>query len=138
VKGDDDIMNQISLKNRFGHVLDTFSTCLQQLFAAFRYSLFFFVFELRACLSLARSRQTESKGNFCLMTLYSHKTFFQPQAIRAKKQTFSNATCVTCAVKRRTAVTSRRRQRPASLARSRGGLLLRRAAEKGWGEGCVL
>jgi hypothetical protein len=24
------------------------------------------------------------------MTLYSHKTLFQPQALRAKKQTFSN------------------------------------------------
>jgi hypothetical protein len=34
--------------------------------------------------------QTESKGNFCLITVYSHKTLFQPQALRAKKQTFSN------------------------------------------------
>jgi hypothetical protein len=36
------------------------------------------------------AEQTESKENFCLITVYSHKTFFQPQAIRAKKQTFSN------------------------------------------------
>jgi hypothetical protein len=35
-------------------------------------------------------QQTESKGNFCLITVYSHKTFPQPQAIRAKKQTFTN------------------------------------------------
>jgi hypothetical protein len=34
--------------------------------------------------------QTESKGNFCLITVYGHKTFRQPQNIRAKKQTFSN------------------------------------------------
>jgi hypothetical protein len=34
--------------------------------------------------------QTESKGNFCLITVYSHKTFPQPQALLAKKQTFSN------------------------------------------------
>jgi hypothetical protein len=37
---------------------------------------------------LTRYTQTESKGNFCLITVYSHKTLFQPQAIRAKKQTF--------------------------------------------------
>jgi hypothetical protein len=34
--------------------------------------------------------QTESKGNFCLITVYTHKTFPQPQNTRAKKQTFSN------------------------------------------------
>jgi hypothetical protein len=34
--------------------------------------------------------QTESKGNFCLITVYSHKNFLQPQNYRARKQTFSN------------------------------------------------
>jgi hypothetical protein len=34
--------------------------------------------------------QTESKGNFCLITVYSHIALFQPQALRAKKQTFTN------------------------------------------------
>jgi hypothetical protein len=34
--------------------------------------------------------QTESKGNFCLITVYTHKTFPQPQNLCAKKQTFSN------------------------------------------------
>jgi hypothetical protein len=34
--------------------------------------------------------QTESKGNFCLIIIYAHKTSFQPRAIHAKKQTFSN------------------------------------------------
>jgi hypothetical protein len=34
--------------------------------------------------------QTESKGNFCLITVYSHKTLSQPQNFRAEKQTFSN------------------------------------------------
>jgi hypothetical protein len=119
----------------FQHELDTFSTCFQHLFTAFRYSLFFFVFSrkslchrkglgLRSTNQIQRefssnvaiptqntilasshprqktnllkrdlpslcaaekgvpvtSRrrhrgilQTESKGNFCLMTLYSHK-----------------------------------------------------------------
>jgi hypothetical protein len=76
----------------FQHELDTFSTCLQQIFAFFNISLVFFVFTSKirhllimseACChfepptqrpaSLARSRQTESKGNFESMTLYSHK-----------------------------------------------------------------
>jgi hypothetical protein len=35
-------------------------------------------------------KQTESKGNFCLITVYSHKTLFQLQATGVKKQTFSN------------------------------------------------
>jgi hypothetical protein len=41
-------------------------------------------------LVIAPPTQTESKGNFCLITVYNHKTFPQPQNIRAKKQTFSN------------------------------------------------
>jgi hypothetical protein len=36
------------------------------------------------------STQTEFKGNFESMSLYRHKALFQPQANRAKKQTFSN------------------------------------------------
>jgi hypothetical protein len=39
---------------------------------------------------LRRYLQTESKGNFCLITEYSHKNFLQPQNTRARKQTFSN------------------------------------------------
>jgi hypothetical protein len=39
---------------------------------------------------LRRCLQTESKGNFCLITVYSHKTFSQPQNVRVKRQTFSN------------------------------------------------
>jgi hypothetical protein len=39
---------------------------------------------------LTRYLQTESKGNFCLITVYSHKNFLQPQNTRARKQTFSN------------------------------------------------
>jgi hypothetical protein len=39
---------------------------------------------------LRRYLQTESKGNFCLITVYTHKNVPQPQNIRAKKQTFSN------------------------------------------------
>jgi hypothetical protein len=34
-------------------------------------------------------RQTESKGNFCLITVYNHKTLFYAQAFRAKKTNFS-------------------------------------------------
>jgi hypothetical protein len=36
------------------------------------------------------SPQTESKGNFCLITVYGHKNFRQPQNTHARKQTFSN------------------------------------------------
>jgi hypothetical protein len=39
---------------------------------------------------------TESKGNFCLITVYSHKTLFQPQAIPAKTQTFPNFPLLLC------------------------------------------
>jgi hypothetical protein len=39
---------------------------------------------------LRRYVQTESKGNFCLMMLYNHKTKFRTQAIRPNSQTFSN------------------------------------------------
>jgi hypothetical protein len=35
-------------------------------------------------------KQTESKGNFCLITVYSYIAMFQPQNSRAKTQTFSN------------------------------------------------
>jgi hypothetical protein len=34
--------------------------------------------------------QTESKGNFCLIIIYGHKTFSQPQNSLPKKQTFPN------------------------------------------------
>jgi hypothetical protein len=88
----------------FQQELDTFSTCFQQLFAFLDKSLVFFVFAskihqllITRCAVTLRRRpifQTESKGNFCLMTLYSHKTVFQPQAISAKKQTFSNSACL--------------------------------------------
>jgi hypothetical protein len=37
--------------------------------------------------------QTNFKGNFCLITVYTHKTFPQPQNLNAKKQTFSNNLC---------------------------------------------
>jgi hypothetical protein len=40
---------------------------------------------------LRRYTQTKSKGNFCLITVYTHKNILQPQNTRAKKQTFSNA-----------------------------------------------
>jgi hypothetical protein len=39
---------------------------------------------------LTCSLQTESKGNFCLIIIYAHKNFPQPQNIHAKKQTFPN------------------------------------------------
>jgi hypothetical protein len=44
-------MNHSPKKNpfhAFQHEFNTFSTCLQQLFAAFRYSLFFFVFSRKS------------------------------------------------------------------------------------------
>jgi hypothetical protein len=44
----------------------------------------------RAGVGITLPKQTESKGNFCLITVYNHKTLFQPQNFRAKKQTFSN------------------------------------------------
>jgi hypothetical protein len=43
-----------------------------------------------ACCHFAPPKQTKSKGNFCLIIVYSHKNFLQPQNSRAKKQTFSN------------------------------------------------
>jgi hypothetical protein len=63
----------------FQHELDTFSTCLQQFFAFFNKSLVFFVFASKICQLLITSeapKQTEFKGNFESMTLYSHKTLF--------------------------------------------------------------
>jgi hypothetical protein len=82
-----------------GHVFDMLSTA----FRFFRQIVGFLRFRLKnspityhGVLSLRAADpvfQTESKGNFCLMTLYGHKTLFQPQALRAKKQTFSNSTC---------------------------------------------
>jgi hypothetical protein len=48
------------------------------------------LFLLQIAEVLKRYPQTESKGNFCLITVYNHKTLFQPQAIPAKRQTFSN------------------------------------------------
>jgi hypothetical protein len=84
----------------FRHGLDIDSTGFQHFFAFSCESLSFFdfirlrlknrLFTYHDCLFIS---QTESKGNFHSMTLYSHKTLFQPQAIRAKKQTFSNSDC---------------------------------------------
>jgi hypothetical protein len=102
----------------FHPVFDLLSTGFQHFFAFsceslsffdyFRFSLKKFLITYHDCL---RDFQTKSKGNFHSMTLYSHKTLFQPQAIRAKKQTFSNATC-------------------RHFARSRGGLLSLHASER--------
>jgi hypothetical protein len=147
------------------------STWIQQLFNSFSTAIcafsHFFAF-FRTCLKnpcityhgCLPNFQTESKGNFESMSLYRHKTLFQPQAIRAKKQTFSNsdcckcsplyselanvigrgwgvgiapptATCVTCAVKTRRAVTSRRRQEACChFAPPTRGVLSLRAADK--------
>jgi hypothetical protein len=41
-------------------------------------------------------KQTNCKGSFCLIIIYAHKTHSQPQATRAKKQTFSNKTPFPC------------------------------------------
>jgi hypothetical protein len=60
-----------------------FSTRFQQILDILRF------FSQMALLSI----QTESKGNFESMSLYRHIARFQPQAIRAKKQTFSNSAC---------------------------------------------
>jgi hypothetical protein len=46
--------------------------------------------QTEACCHFAPPKQTESKGNFCLITVYSHKNVLQPQNIYAKKQTLSN------------------------------------------------
>ena len=107
-------MNDTTPKNPFNtfqHGFNTFSTGFQQLFAFFDKSLVFFVFAskirqllitseacchfappTRGVLSLRADPifQTESKGNFESMSLYRHIARFQPQAIRAKKQTFPN------------------------------------------------
>src|SRR5688572_11597733 len=78
----------------------SFPTLFQQIFAPFcvlmtnPYIFLFFHFfasKIQALLITTEHRlQTESKENFCLMIVYSHKTLFQPQASNAKKQTFSN------------------------------------------------
>jgi hypothetical protein len=64
-------------------------------FVSFRFRLKIPTITYRDMLPLRASNrgwesQTESKGFFYLITVYSHKTQFQPQAIRAAKQTFSN------------------------------------------------
>jgi hypothetical protein len=71
----------------FRHAFNSFS----QTFAFSCFSLFF---PSNAPFVPPTVLQTESKGNFCLMTLYSHKSLFQPQALHAKKQTFSNSACL--------------------------------------------
>jgi hypothetical protein len=90
---------------------DIFLTPFQQIFAAFCVLMTDFCISLsfhisaskfqkllitanaaitEACCHFAPPKQTKSKGNFCLITVYNHKNFLQPQNSRAKKQTFSN------------------------------------------------
>jgi hypothetical protein len=85
MKGDDDMMNQISLKDRFGYVLDMFSTCFQQLFAFFDKSLVFFVFA-------SKIRQLLITAEDCC--------HFAPPKEDCCHFAPPRATCVTCAVKR--------------------------------------
>jgi hypothetical protein len=77
-----------------------YATPFQQLFAVYWRSI------AKICISLSFSvlssnfssllimnaspLQTESKGNLIQMALYRHLKALQPQAIRPKKQTFSN------------------------------------------------
>jgi hypothetical protein len=78
---------------RFRQAFNSFS----RFFAKSCFSLAFFVFTLKFCAVVPKIQlkwiaafQTESKGNFESMSLYRHITRFQPQPIRAKKQTFPN------------------------------------------------
>jgi hypothetical protein len=57
------------------------------------------------------------------MSLYRHKTLFQPQAIRAKKQTFSNLLSIFSPL--------------LPLLAKRGDVLSLRAAERAGGEVCA-
>jgi hypothetical protein len=96
------------------------STSIQQLFNSDLYFFAFLCF-FRICLKNPfityhdglRIFQTRFKGNFESMTLYSHMALFQPQAIRAKKQTFPNYLAYS----------------PLHL--EKGGVLSLRAADKG-------
>jgi hypothetical protein len=88
-------------------------------------------------LSILPPIQTEFKENFESMSLYRHMALFQPQALRAKKQTFSNSDCChlrgqeedCCKSSPLYSELANVMERPASLARSRG---------EGWGVGMLL
>jgi hypothetical protein len=96
-------------------VFNSFSSFLTY----FRYSLFF---PSNAPFAPPTILQTESKGNFCLMTLYSHKNFLTPKIFPKNShffQTFSNS------AGRHFAPLNSLSQRSV-----RGGVLSLRAAEK--------
>jgi hypothetical protein len=116
--------SEIMPQQKYGKLMTDF----QQIFAAFRVLmaeigiLLFFpkiaskspllLIMTRGVLSLCAADtlavlQTESKGNFCLITVSTHKTFCQPQAIGTKKQTLSNHSALFPCEAGRPAVTSR-------------------------------
>jgi hypothetical protein len=117
----------------FGYRFKMFWTCFRQLFSK---SWIFFAFSLK-CRFFRHKPNSKGILSQCRYTDTKHFSSLKPSALKNKPSQTRRAchfapptaTCVTCAVKRRTAVTLLRRERSASLARSRGGLLSLRAAE---------